>query len=84
MGATKGASLRGEDLIGLMKRELGIHPDNGRRLLAAGYVSVGGQTVGASDELPWDEARGKTLEVVKRKLRLVAPTRAIVPQGELF
>lgn len=87
MGAPEGSRVRGEGLnvVELMRRELGIHPENGKRLLAAGYVGLGGRTLCANDrELDPDEASGKTLSVVGRELRIVAPTRYIKPQAALF
>jgi hypothetical protein len=70
-------------LVDLMAAELGVHPDNGKRLLAAGYVTLDGEKV-RELELPADEARGRFLDVLGRQLRIEVPTRRLPPQGELF
>lgn len=71
------------DLVELMHVELGIHPANGKRLLAAGYVTLDGERF-ALTEIPHDEARGRFLDVLGRQLRIEVPTRRLPPQGELF
>jgi hypothetical protein len=71
------------NLLALMHAELGIHPDNGKRLLAAGYVTLDGEPLTA-ERLPCESGRNKTLAVLGRQTRLEAPTKYLPDQGELF
>jgi hypothetical protein len=71
------------DVLALMKAEFGIHPDNGKRLLAAGYVTLDDEPF-AEMRLPVEDGRGRFLKVLGREVRLQAPTKYLPPQGELF
>lgn len=71
------------DVVKLMAEELGIHSDNGERLLERGYVTLDEERL-SERFLDPTAANGRYLTVLGRQLRVQAPTRYLPPQGELF
>jgi hypothetical protein len=71
------------NVLALMEAEFGIHPENGKRLLAAGYVTLDDEPF-AETRLPCEEGRGRFLKVLGRQVRLQAPTKHLPAQGGLF